>query len=213
MIDPDMRNAIYQLHLQGGVVIEVLRDISLRLNAGQCMAITGPSGAGKSTLIKMLKSGDRNSFKLTGIDPDTTWSIMTASELQKTPNVKIEDLILEYDICRTILRRYGIFEYDPVFRLFRNSNLKTVYVLVCSREEYLRRVEECFNKLSKPKKKDKEKAQRMITEFSHASKYAGIYLDWIDFCKSNGCKVKYIDSNTGSIKVVEEDEALRIIKS
>lgn len=182
-------------------------------NINDISIISGPTNIGKSTLIEMLKSGDRDSFKLTGIDPDTNWSIMTASELQKTPNVEIEDLILEYDICRTILRRYGIFEYDPVFRLFRNSNLKTVYVLVCNREEYLRRVRECFNKLSKPKKKDKEKSQRMITEFSHAFKYAGIYLDWIDFCKSNGCEVKYIDSNTGSIRVIEEDEALSIIKS
>jgi len=49
----------YQLHLQGGLVIEVLRDISLRLNAGQCMAITGPSGAGKSTLLRCLVGNAR----------------------------------------------------------------------------------------------------------------------------------------------------------
>jgi len=49
----------YQLHLQDGLVIEVLRDISLRLNAGQCMAITGPSGAGKSTLLRCLVGNAR----------------------------------------------------------------------------------------------------------------------------------------------------------
>jgi len=50
----------YQLHLQGGLVIEVLRDISLRLNAGQCLAITGPSGAGKSTLLRCLVGNARS---------------------------------------------------------------------------------------------------------------------------------------------------------
>ena len=49
----------YQLHLQGGVVIEVLRDISFRLNSGQCLAITGPSGAGKSTLLRCLVGNAR----------------------------------------------------------------------------------------------------------------------------------------------------------
>jgi len=49
----------YQLHLQGGLVIEVLRDISLRLNSGQCLAITGPSGAGKSTLLRCLVGNAR----------------------------------------------------------------------------------------------------------------------------------------------------------
>ena len=187
-------------------------DAQMR-NIDELSIISGPTNIGKSTLIGMLKSGNRDSFDLTGIDPVKNWSILTASELQKTPGMEIEDLILEYDLCRTILKRYGIFEYDPVVRLFRNSNLKTVYVLVYNRDKYLKRVEECLNKLSKPKKKDREKAQRMITEFSHASKYVGIYYDWIDFCKSNGCNIKYISMVNESVKVINEEEALRIIKS
>jgi ATP-binding cassette subfamily B protein len=33
----------------------VLRDISLRIESGECLGVTGPTGAGKSTLISLLK--------------------------------------------------------------------------------------------------------------------------------------------------------------
>lgn len=33
----------------------VLRNVSLRINAGECVGITGPTGAGKSTLLSLLK--------------------------------------------------------------------------------------------------------------------------------------------------------------
>jgi len=44
----------FTLHLQGGVAIPVLRDVSLTLCAGECVALAGPSGAGKSTLMRCL---------------------------------------------------------------------------------------------------------------------------------------------------------------
>ena len=33
----------------------VLKDISLRIECGECIGVTGPTGAGKSTLISLLK--------------------------------------------------------------------------------------------------------------------------------------------------------------
>jgi alpha-D-ribose 1-methylphosphonate 5-triphosphate synthase subunit PhnL len=44
----------FTLHLQGGVRLPVLREVSLSVGAGECVALTGPSGAGKSTLMRAL---------------------------------------------------------------------------------------------------------------------------------------------------------------
>jgi alpha-D-ribose 1-methylphosphonate 5-triphosphate synthase subunit PhnL len=44
----------FLLHLQGGVRIPVLHDLSLAVAPGECVALAGPSGAGKSTLMRCL---------------------------------------------------------------------------------------------------------------------------------------------------------------
>ncbi len=50
-------NGLYKqflLHGQGGLEIDVMRDLSLTLQAGECLVLAGRSGIGKSTLLKML---------------------------------------------------------------------------------------------------------------------------------------------------------------
>lgn len=44
----------FRLHLRGGLELPVLKNVSLDVNAGECVALTGPSGQGKSTLMKCL---------------------------------------------------------------------------------------------------------------------------------------------------------------
>ncbi len=44
----------FLLHHRGGVRLDVLRDMSLTLEPGECLALDGPSGTGKSTLLRTL---------------------------------------------------------------------------------------------------------------------------------------------------------------
>jgi alpha-D-ribose 1-methylphosphonate 5-triphosphate synthase subunit PhnL len=44
----------FTLHVQGGVTLPVLRDVSLSVGAGECVVLSDPSGAGKSTLLRAV---------------------------------------------------------------------------------------------------------------------------------------------------------------
>lgn len=44
----------FVLHNQGGVELDVFRDIDLEVFAGECLALHGPSGTGKSSLIRLI---------------------------------------------------------------------------------------------------------------------------------------------------------------
>jgi alpha-D-ribose 1-methylphosphonate 5-triphosphate synthase subunit PhnL len=44
----------FTLHLRGGARLQVLRDTTLDVHSGECVALVGASGRGKSTLVKCL---------------------------------------------------------------------------------------------------------------------------------------------------------------
>jgi alpha-D-ribose 1-methylphosphonate 5-triphosphate synthase subunit PhnL len=44
----------FTMHLQGGLRLPVLRDVTFSAAPGQCVVLTGPSGAGKSSILKLI---------------------------------------------------------------------------------------------------------------------------------------------------------------
>lgn len=47
-------NKSFTLHIQGSVVLSVLAEVSMVVDAGECVVLDGSSGSGKSTLMKCL---------------------------------------------------------------------------------------------------------------------------------------------------------------
>jgi alpha-D-ribose 1-methylphosphonate 5-triphosphate synthase subunit PhnL len=54
MIEITDAEKTFIMHLQGGVELPVVRGVSFRVAAGECVVLSGPSGAGKSSILKMM---------------------------------------------------------------------------------------------------------------------------------------------------------------
>lgn len=54
MIVVEGLNKSFTLHLQGGIELPVLSDVSLAVQQHECLALTGPSGIGKSSLLRCI---------------------------------------------------------------------------------------------------------------------------------------------------------------
>jgi len=52
----DVRNLskTFHLHMQGGLSVRALEDVSFRVPRGRFLGLSGPSGAGKSTVLKCI---------------------------------------------------------------------------------------------------------------------------------------------------------------
>lgn len=44
----------FTLHLQSGLRLQAVTDVTFSVHAGECVALAGPSGAGKSSLLKII---------------------------------------------------------------------------------------------------------------------------------------------------------------
>ena len=54
MIEISEAEKTFTMHLRGGVKLPVLRGVSFKVGAGECVVLGGPSGAGKSSILKMI---------------------------------------------------------------------------------------------------------------------------------------------------------------
>jgi alpha-D-ribose 1-methylphosphonate 5-triphosphate synthase subunit PhnL len=54
MIDISNAAKTFTMHLQGGVELPVVSNVSFHVEPGECVVLSGPSGAGKSSILKMI---------------------------------------------------------------------------------------------------------------------------------------------------------------
>ena len=54
MIEITAARKTFTMHLQGGVRLPVVQNVSFHVDGGECVVLSGPSGAGKSSILKMI---------------------------------------------------------------------------------------------------------------------------------------------------------------
>jgi alpha-D-ribose 1-methylphosphonate 5-triphosphate synthase subunit PhnL len=70
----------FTMHLQGGLTLPVLRNVSFIVEPGQCLALAGPSGAGKSSILKLIYGNYRcDSGSVLVRDGDETVDVAAAT--------------------------------------------------------------------------------------------------------------------------------------
>lgn len=103
----------FVLHQRAGARLDVLRDATLRVHAGECLVLDGPSGVGKSTLLKLIYGTYRASSGAIHVNAGgTAVDVATASDqmmlrlrrdaicyvsqfLRAIPRVPAEDVVAE----------------------------------------------------------------------------------------------------------------------
>ena len=72
----------FELHHQGGLRLQVLRDVNLDVRPGECVALAGRSGTGKSTLLRCLYANYRATDGLVRIGDTEVTSASTQALLR-----------------------------------------------------------------------------------------------------------------------------------
>ena len=110
----------FTMHLQGGIRLAVVENVSFAVAAGECAVLGGPSGAGKSSILKMiygnyaadggqiiLTHGERLVDVVTG-DPRTVLEVRretvgyVSQFLRAVPRVPALDVVAEPLVARGV---------------------------------------------------------------------------------------------------------------
>lgn len=88
MIEITNAEKTFTMHLQGGVKLPVVRDVSFEVNAGECVVLAGPSGAGKSSILKMIFGNYRCDDGRIGIRHEGAWLDLAKAEPRQILSVR-----------------------------------------------------------------------------------------------------------------------------
>jgi alpha-D-ribose 1-methylphosphonate 5-triphosphate synthase subunit PhnL len=94
----------FTLHGRGGAQLPVFAGVDLRLQAGECLALTGRSGSGKSSLLRCLYGNYGASAGEVGIRHRDQWVGLSAAEPRQVIEVRRETLGYVSQFLRVIPR-------------------------------------------------------------------------------------------------------------
>jgi alpha-D-ribose 1-methylphosphonate 5-triphosphate synthase subunit PhnL len=94
----------FVLHTQGGTVIPVFDNLSLDVNAGECVCLHGPSGSGKSTLLRSLYANYKPSSGVIKVAHDGDWVDLTKAEPYKILEIRRQTVGYVSQFLRVIPR-------------------------------------------------------------------------------------------------------------
>ena len=88
--------------------VDVLREVSFRLTAGESLAVTGPSGSGKSTLLHLIGTLDRPSsgtIRIGGTEPHALDEAALAAFRNRAIGFVFQDshLLPQYTVLENVL--------------------------------------------------------------------------------------------------------------
>lgn len=94
----------FTLHLRGGACIDVLREVSFSVAAGECVALSGPSGAGKSTLLRLLHGNYRADAGHIHVRHDGGWTDLARADPRTVLEVRERTLGYVSQFLRVVPR-------------------------------------------------------------------------------------------------------------
>jgi alpha-D-ribose 1-methylphosphonate 5-triphosphate synthase subunit PhnL len=107
----------FVLHNQGGVELPVLRNVALKVEAGECVVLDGPSGSGKSTLLKSVYGNYRASAGTIRVRHHDDWIDIAAAEPREVLAVRRDTLGYVSQFLRVIPRVPALdVVADPLLR-------------------------------------------------------------------------------------------------
>jgi putative ABC transport system ATP-binding protein len=98
---------VTKLYAQGDVPVVALRDVSVNIEAGECVAIMGSSGSGKSTLLNLIGCMDIPTYGSVTVDGRLTTQLDDA-ELTQLRRDKVGMIFQFFNLLGTLTARQNV---------------------------------------------------------------------------------------------------------